>query len=148
MDAVISLIQTKEKIVEAMSECAGSLFDQSINNANDIDKLAEKYEKHGIVYAAYLKEKPVGLIAFYCNETETCQAYLSMIVVKDTYHNLGIGEGLLKEMIRFCMGEKFKTIKLEVNITNKKAILFYKHRGFVRSGGASDKSDYYMLALF
>lgn len=147
MDAVILLQQTKEKIEEAMSECAGSLFDQSINNATDIDKLAGKYESHGIVYVAYLGEKPIGLIAFYCNDSETYQAYLSMIVVKDKYHNLGIGGGLLKEMILFCTRKKFKTIKLEVNITNKNAISFYKHRGFVKSGVASDKSDYYVLAL-
>lgn len=147
MDTVITLEQAKEKIEYVISECANSLFDQSINNANDIDKLAGKYETHGIVYVAYLGDKPVGMIAFYCNDIKTYQAYLSMIVVKNSYHSLGIGGRLLNEMIRTCTEKKFMTIKLEVNTTNKKAISFYEHRGFVRSGAASDKSDYYVLAL-
>lgn len=147
MKVVISLVQSKEKIAEAISECADSLFDQSINNVTDIDKLAAKYEKHGIVYVAYFDKKPIGLVAFYCNDIESFQAYLSMIVVKDTYQNSGIGRRLLEELIRFCTEKNFKVIKLEVNTANKKAITFYKHRGFVRSGVASNKSEYYVLAL-
>lgn len=147
MNATILFLQTAKQIAEVMGECANSFFDQSLNNQDDINVLAEKFHRYGRVYAAYLKKKPAGFIAFYCNNAVTHQAYLSMIIVKDNFQHMGIGAELLNEMIKDCVDHMCETVKLEVNKANVPAIEFYRHKGFKRSGAASDKTDFYVLLL-
>lgn len=147
MNISILSLQTVKQIAEVMGECANSFFDQTLNNRDDINALAEKFHKYGRFYAAYIEQKPAGFVAFYCNDAATHQAYLSMIVVKNTFQHMGIGSELLRVMIKVCVEHLCQTIKLEVNNANKSAIEFYKHKGFKRSGAASSKSDFYVLVL-
>lgn len=143
----ISILQSKEEIIAVMENCSDSFFDQSKSNNDSVNSMADKFYQYAVVFAAYYNQEAAGFIAFYCNDNVTFQAYLSMIVVSNKYHNLGIGSKLLNKMEQYCTKRGFKNIKLEVNKENFRAIDFYTKRGFEWCGPASSQSDYYMLGL-
>ena len=143
----IKMLRTQNEIATAIHSCSDSFFNQSINNDNNLNKLVEKFYRYAIVYAAYLEEKIVGFIAFYCNDESTYIAYLSVIVVQKEYHNLGIGTKLLNTMTNYCKSKNFKSIQLEVSKANSNAIALYKRLGFRLCGSASSESDFFELIL-
>jgi len=72
-------------------------------------------------------EKIVGFVMGGMIDVETLR--ILMICVREGYRNRGIGSELLKYIIKKS-GDARK-VRLEVKITNKEAIKFYKKYGFV-----------------
>jgi ribosomal protein S18 acetylase RimI-like enzyme len=55
---------------------------------------------------------------------------LGGICVHDSYHGLGVGSGLMEELISYARGEGAQRITLGVQRENVKAISLYKKYGF------------------
>lgn len=85
----------------------------------------------------------VGYVAFYANDLESRQAFVSLIAVKPEEQNAGIGRKLLEESIKVSRLCGMKKMCLKVDKDNEKAIKFYKSNGFKYLN--EDKSQYLMF---
>lgn len=72
-------------------------------------------------------EKIVGFVMGVMVDVEILR--ILMICVREGYRNKGIGSELLKHIIK--KSGNVRKVRLEVKITNKDAIKFYKKYGFV-----------------
>lgn len=81
---------------------------------------------HGFIVADD-GEKIVGFVMGVMIDVETLRVL--MICVREGYRNRGIGSELLKHIIK--KSGNVRKVRLEVKITNKDAIKFYKKYGFV-----------------
>ncbi|RRO24651.1 GNAT family N-acetyltransferase [Flavobacteriaceae bacterium 14752] len=71
-----------------------------------------------------------GVIAYYANNLETKQAYLSLILIDKRFQSMGIGR-LLFEAAKFDLSRNnFLTFDLEVLNTNSRAQDFYRKYNF------------------
>lgn len=123
-------ITERKMIYEIIDYCKQSFFNQSFSNNNVILSLADKFAELSEFVAIKIDEIYVGYIAFYCNDIENKQAYLSMIIIHKSFQHLGLGKILMDYMLSFVRLQKFISVKLEVNIENDYAIRFYKKYGF------------------
>lgn len=80
---------------------------------------------------AYNGKQVLGYCAFYANDSDTQNAYISLIAVRPESQNLHVGSQLLKvcEEIAECRG--MCCCLLEVKKNNFSAIRFYQANGFV-----------------
>ena len=101
----------------------------------------------GVVQIAKHADEIAGLIAYYRNNFKTKCAYISMLVCKKEFWGRGIAAALFNKMLEDCQQYDFKKIRLEVEKNNFRAINFYKRRGFKIECTATEKSDYYQIAL-
>lgn len=130
MKLSISLIKDRKEIEYIIKSCADSFFNQSINSDKKIRELAEKYHESASFILALADGKTVGFAAFYSNDLITQVAYLSMIIVKESYQDKGIGQNILIDCINRCNQNGMKKLKLEVNCNNSKALNFYLKNEF------------------
>ena len=72
-------------------------------------------------------EKIVGFVMGVMVDVETLR--ILMICVREGYRNKGIGSELLKHIIK--KSGNVRKVRLEVKMSNKEAIRFYKKYGFV-----------------
>ncbi|RLF48216.1 MAG: ribosomal-protein-alanine N-acetyltransferase [Thermoplasmata archaeon] len=72
-------------------------------------------------------EKIVGFVMGVMVDVETLR--ILMICVREGYRNKGIGSELLKHIIK--KSGNVRKVRLEVKMSNKEAIKFYKKYGFV-----------------
>ena len=139
-------VESCQEIEKVLQSCRSDFFNQSLNNAEKIKELSEKFSKFGRVLAAYDGETTAGFIAYYVNN-ETKTAYISMIIIQKAHQGQGIGSVLLDAMLADSKNAAQQKVRLEVAKINEKAIGFYQKKGFVLEGQASETSDYYSLIL-
>lgn len=129
MEKIIREVQTKENIqslLEDFTPYLSSLASGSVDKA----ALAEKYHKHAKVIALYEEKQLAGFGCFYCNDTQSKTAFLSLIAVLPCHQRKGYGRMLLSEVISVAEKEGMKQMELEVKKKNPGAIQFYKQYGF------------------
>ena len=127
----IRRVCSQQSILSVLSEMAGYFFDQTYNNKDHLACLSEKYTRNADFYVIEIDGAIAGYTAFYGNDTEHHAGYLSTIVVKTSYQGLGLGSLLLDTAITACKMKGMTSIRLEVNIRNEKARLFYENKGFL-----------------
>lgn len=86
--------------------------------------------------------KPVGLAAFYANNTTTQTAYLSFIALKSHYQGCGTGKNLLIKCEQIAKQNGMLRMRLEVQKINTRAFLFYQKVGYTICD--STQQSYYM----
>lgn len=109
--------------------------------------LANKYKNFGEVMIATYNNEVIGYIAYYRNDYDNYNAYISTVVIKKERRGMRIGKTLLRKVIIDCESHGFKVIKLEVDDNNDKAVSLYKSFGFIRTQTATCRSSYYTLFL-
>ena len=114
-----------------MHRCASSFFNQSLNAESILQCLSEKFYKNAQVVQICNDNKLVGFAAYYCNDFENKNAFLSMIVILKEYQSMGAGGVLLKYIIEDCKRVGMDNLLLEVDKKNEFAINFYLKKGFV-----------------
>jgi len=114
--------------------------------ADDLDKVAfiaevslkEEYDMeifmkikeatNTIFLLASHRGKTVGYISGVHEDKNSSR--ILMLAVLPTFRNMGIGNTLFENYTNICGKEGLRWISLEVRVTNKNAIEFYKKRGF------------------
>ncbi len=109
----------------------GNIFDY-------VDKIIEKATINEIIKENEL----IAFIAYYDDDIESKQAFLTMLAVKPEFQNRGYAGKLLKEAISNLEIKGFKYFGLEVLKNNKEAIEFYIKHGFYDE--ESRESKYFM----
>jgi len=139
-DIILKPLNSEKDIYASLKLCADSLFNQSINNEESLIGLSKKYAKYGRCFVVVMDEDVTGFVAFYINDKESLRAFLSIIVVRNCYHGLGLGSLLFDVVLSSCKLSGMKELWLEVDAGNAIAISFYKQRGFKKSECTSSDS--------
>lgn len=132
------------RIYELLEEFTSSFYEPLEKRSIDLREYAEKLSKNAEVYIAEISGAAAGLICFYCNDTERKEGYLASIAVKEAYRKRGIASALLQIMYKQCKEKGMKTIRLEVNVKNDRAICLYEKQGWTRLT-ETGKSACYMV---
>ena len=105
-------------------ESKGSLIQTGIESY--VDKIIE----NASIITIYKNKQLQAFIAFYDNDVQKENAFLTMLAVKKETGNMGYGKMLLELSIKELTKTGFRKYGLEVNNENYRAINLYKKYGF------------------
>jgi len=115
------------------------IFSPPLDTYVDIHKYAKKIRLNSVTVEAWLENEVIGLIGCYLNNKEILSGYITNLSVRQDYQNNGIALKLVELTIKEALKLEFKTITLEVDVENSKAIEIYKRSGFVLSSRVGSK---------
>lgn len=128
---VITSLFGQDEILKALHSIGSSLFNQTVNTTEALERLSCKYCKSANVIALSEENRIIGLCAFYDNDEKDKTAFLSMLVIDQKVQGKGYGNLLLQKMLERCEQSKMERVLLEVSASNEKAQHFYQKHGFV-----------------
>jgi ribosomal protein S18 acetylase RimI-like enzyme len=99
----------------------------------NLEEYIFKLKKFATIIPYYRFSKLIGFVAYYSNNSEIGDAFLTMIVIDKVYRGEGIGKLLLESSIADLSYRGFKNYRLKVLKTNINAIRIYKKMGFLIS---------------
>lgn len=106
-------------------------FENPVTEHNVYSALLEKIHQKGIFIFAYQGNVSSEYCVLYANNSETRNAYISLIAVRPEYQNLHIGKQLIETCLQIAESYGMQTCSLEVRKNNASAIRFYQRNGFV-----------------
>jgi ribosomal protein S18 acetylase RimI-like enzyme len=112
------LAQNDDAFIPRLSERVGIT-----DYASKIVSSAERFE-------AWASGALVGLVAAYCNDTDTRTAHVTSVSVSPEYRHHGLASRLLGECVEFVKRRQFIGISLDVDQENPRAVGLYEAKGF------------------
>jgi ribosomal protein S18 acetylase RimI-like enzyme len=103
-------------------------------------KLDEKAEIISLCCAGDCK----GFVAYYCNDTVTQMAYVSLVLVAPMERRKGIGRTLMTIVLEIAKRRGFESCRLEVGKGNEAAYELYVSMGFEV---LMDRGDRYLMEI-
>ena len=103
-----------------------TILDENISIDSYIDKLLDR----SIIICHKEENNLIGFCSYYVNDYVKSISFLTMICVKPSHQNRGIGRLLFEYWIKNTELLGFNRLMLEVRNNNFKAINFYKGYGF------------------
>lgn len=85
---------------------------------------------NSIFIVALIGNVVCGFCAFYANNADSREAFISLIAVRPEFQKKGIGRMLINYACEMAKQRGMRTIRLEVNKANEKAKAFYRTNGF------------------
>ena len=119
LNAVFSLVKSEH-------DSQNGEFIKSIS----IDGYLNKLQDNAEFIINIIDGKLAGFIAYYCNNLDSKESYITLIITDKSYRGLGIGNMLIDSVLSVSKARGFKTCALEVAINNVAAINLYKKKGF------------------
>ena len=142
--------QDNNKKLIAMKDC-DSAFPISVVNRTHFKDIFRKIADNAIFLKVVKQidhdEKCLGFAALYANDHISQTAYISLISVKEEAQGRHIGSMLIKKCFDIATANGMSKIRLEVLNSNGKAILFYKHHGFVTEKYTQIGTQYMVRSL-
>lgn len=134
------MINNTNIISEILKE-VDSDFQPPLSSKLVLNDYANKLLDKATFFSVFENSTMCAFIAFYDNDEDRENAYLSMLAVRLKYRGLGLGESLLKHSIRVLKRKSFKYYNLEVFKNNDSAIKLYLQNNFeiIRESEASYK---------
>jgi ribosomal protein S18 acetylase RimI-like enzyme len=105
----------------------------------DLDAYLAKLATHAEIVSHCVGDRCRGVVAFYCNDLASRQAYITLLVVDPVERGLGLGGALLTFVLQTARRRGFAACRLEVHKENSAALQLYRNHGFapVADRGAS-----------
>lgn len=120
---------TEHEIRSHLSFC-NDCFSPPLSQRVDIVEYSKKIFDKAITFEAWHDKDLVGLVAAYFNDSSGNFGYITSASVKYDYIGEGIATTLMSSCLSYARQCGFKSITLEVFITNFSAIRLYKKFGF------------------
>jgi ribosomal protein S18 acetylase RimI-like enzyme len=96
----------------------------------EIETYLRRLDEQAEVVAEVADGRCRGLVAFYCNNLATRQAYITLVLVAPPDRATGLGRTLVNSVLDACRGRGFTTCRLEVRDDNTAALAMYQSLGF------------------
>lgn len=96
----------------------------------DLDAYLAKIADRAELVQASAPGRCRGLVAFYCNDQKTRQAYITLVLVDPQDRGLGIGRALVIAALDLAKSRGFTSCRLEVARDNVTAHALYRSLGF------------------
>lgn len=131
-EIIIKELTSFSEIEEAILKYKDTYFLRAITNDDNRKYFIEKHIKNGHFLVEYHGDNPVGFFSFYSNDTVTKIAFVTALSLSD---ELGFLKGktlirLLNKAYDIMTEAGMKTVQLEVEADNTRALKLYKHFGF------------------
>jgi ribosomal protein S18 acetylase RimI-like enzyme len=114
----------------AFIESVDYSFNPPLSTRVDLGPWLKKVLKMGVVLVSVEQTNIEGVIAFYCNDRESRQAFITFLGVAKSARRQGIGRGLLEEAILVCRRKGMKSVLLTTGSGNEASIPLYRELGF------------------
>ena len=96
----------------------------------DLDTYLRRLDERAEIVSEMADGRCRGFVAFYCNNTATRQAYITLVLVAPPDRGTGLGRALVTAVLAVCRGRGFATCRLEVRGDNLAALAMYQALGF------------------
>ncbi len=103
---------------------------KTVNTAADIAEFFETAEQYFFVAEARGSSGRTVLVGFIGGAIRSGHGHVSGIAVAEEYRRRGVGEDLMRTLEDTFLNEAFRTVTLEVRVSNSDAIRFYEKQGF------------------
>lgn len=97
---------------------------------SEIEGYFSKIDSLSIFEKYYIENNLAGFVSFYCNNKESKEAFITMVLVDKSYRGEGIAQKLIIEVINIIKEKGFLKCVLEVKADNLNAIKLYSKIGF------------------
>jgi ribosomal protein S18 acetylase RimI-like enzyme len=131
----------------AFMEMIDASFDPPFSARVDVRQWLKKVFKLGMILVSGERKNINGVIAFYCNDKDSLQAFITFLCVANSARKQGIGRKLLEEAICIFRREGMKSALLTTWAENKAAIFLYESCGFKEDDAESKRSGKMALRL-
>jgi ribosomal protein S18 acetylase RimI-like enzyme len=119
-----------DKILLNFYKAHSGNFIPPLDSVVNIEEYIAKLFEYSITIEAWVGEQLIALVAVYCNNYETREAYISSVIVSKDYQKYGIASNLLLSTMEYVKKRKFQSLALEVNKKNYPAYQLYLKLGF------------------
>lgn len=105
-----------------------------------IDEYLVKIKEKAEILIHYIDGRCAGFVAFYCNDQQAKQAFITLLLVAPGFRGKKVASFLLDGLFSLARSRGFATCQLEVNNDNFVAITMYEKFGFrsvLSEGGRS-----------
>lgn len=129
MGITFQTVDSYEAIHGLLLQFSGS-FHSLQDGSCDAAQLAEKLCRFGTVLTLSKASGIAAFAGFYCNDTESRCAYLSMLAVDPAKTHQGLGQKILKAAMIHSQDAGMLRMRLQVRRDNAAAIRLYEKTGF------------------
>lgn len=119
-------IQSIEDLVYAEQKHQNGRFLENI----DIERYLLKIKNESEILMHQIEGHCAGFVAFYCNDHNTLEAYITLVLTNPKFRGLKIAKTLLSATLSSIKKRGFKSCTLEVKNENYRAIKLYQELGF------------------
>ena len=105
----------------------------------DLDAYLRRLDERAEIFSTWTGTRCRGFVAFYCNNTATRQAYITLVLVAPEDRATGLGRTLVTGVLEICRQRGFATCRLEVRNDNAAALAMYQSLGFTVAEARADK---------
>lgn len=130
--------ETIKKIIIKYDE----LFIKSIVKSQNFEDFIDKISCNANVISVCINGQVAGYCAYYMNDFESREAYITLIAVDEDFQANHLGTIMLDYIKAVAVINGFICIRLEVHDNNVRAIRFYEHNNFCVEMTASKDSKY------
>ena len=130
--------ETIKKIIIKYDE----LFIKSIVKSQNFEDFIDKISCNANVISVCINGQVAGYCAYYMNDFESREAYITLIAVDEDFQANHLGTIMLDYIKAVAVINGFIYIRLEVHDNNVRAIRFYEHNNFCVEMTASKDSKY------
>lgn len=134
---------TTYNYVEQIIMSCDNAFKNPVKNKENKKELITKIANNAVIIYVH-NNNILGYVAFYANDKNSKQAYITLIAVKPGEQNTGIGTYLINGCIDISRKYGMNKLALKVDKDNKNAIKFYKAHGFMFCGEDNEIEQYLM----
>jgi ribosomal protein S18 acetylase RimI-like enzyme len=125
---------TEAAVAAHLAECDAE-FEPPLSGRVELHTYARKLVARAIRFEALADRRLVGLVAAYCDDLVSRQAFITSVSVSPDWTGRGIALRLMRESIAFATAVGMRTIALEVGTKNVRAIRLYSRLGFAVEAG-------------
>ena len=118
------------------------IFPKLGEKAHDYNLFAQKLTQNAVVCVVKENNETCGLSAFYANDFENRVAFITLFGILPKYQRKHLGKQLMEYCCTESISRGMKHIRLEVDLDNSRAIVFYEQNGFVKSDVYTPTSVY------
>lgn len=97
----------------------------------DFDIYFRKIDKYASFEKYYVDGNLAGITAYYCNNLESKEAFITLVLVANNFRGLGIAQKLMKNVISAVKLKGFIKCSLEVSLKNSQVIRLYEKLNYV-----------------
>lgn len=105
-----------------------------IYKLDDLNAYVDKIMEKACIISVMEENVLLGFLAYYANDHENKNAFLSMVVISPSVRKMGYGRRLVDFFIADLILKGFKRCLTEVSVSNIKAINICKKVGFSQIG--------------
>lgn len=132
---MIKLINKKSALynTRVLSQLLSDLYNDfkpALSSRTNLIEWVKKLDYHANITMAFDKDRPIGLIAYYCNDLSSKVTYISLLGMLSEYRGQGIAIKLLKICIEKSKEVGMENVIVKTESVNLKAIKFYEKMGF------------------